>query len=195
MKCMSTVFILYRSIRHTKFMPYTLPCTLNVFLFQMNTMEPPQRLLKSLTPAIVRFTKLWMPTKKHPANSFRTTAQRLFQPKLHWMHALPALISANWPHALLVTRILSIFYVAGWLKRTLLLSGKISRMMKRSSVLWKTRKHLPHRNRLQSCETLSFSSLLKCMSRCMVCRHTTKWTQPGLWLSHIPSSSAQCSET
>ena len=41
MKCMSTVFILYRSIRHTKFMPYTLPCTLNVFLFQMNTMEPP----------------------------------------------------------------------------------------------------------------------------------------------------------
>ena len=96
-----------------KVMPYTLPCTLNVFLFQMNTMEPPQRLLKSLTPAIVRFTKLWMPTKRHPANSFRTTAQRLFQPKLHWMHALPALISANWPHALLVTRILSIFYVAG----------------------------------------------------------------------------------
>ena len=47
-------------------------------LFQMNTMEPPQRLLKSLTPAIVRFTKLWMPTKRHPANSFRTTAQDCF---------------------------------------------------------------------------------------------------------------------
>ena len=39
MICMFTVFISYRNIRHTKYMPFILPCTLNVFLSRMNIRE------------------------------------------------------------------------------------------------------------------------------------------------------------
>ena len=77
-----TVFILYRNIRLTKYMPYIHPCILRGSLFLMNTMEPPQRLSKS-----------W--TRRHQRDPRRSRCQQSSLPEIPSKTAALTIVSAK----------------------------------------------------------------------------------------------------